>query len=630
MDSVLDGGLTEEERKRIRCLLEEYSTVFSERPGRTDECEHAIDTGNAVPAKSRPRRLPPKWEEEINQQLDELLDQRLCRPSASPWASNVVLVTKKDGRKRFAIDYRRLNSVTKKDTYGIPQIQTILDKLNGYNYFSVLDIASAYWCVPVREGDIEKTTFNTPRGLYEVTVMPFGLVNAQASFQRLMDKILQDVVNTESYVDDCIVFSRNFESHLKDLGEVLERLRAANLHVKLRKCQFARREVEFLGHLVSGMGKRPLPTMIEKLAKFPRPQSVTELQRFLGSINFYRSYIPRISQVANPLYELTKKGSRWDWTNSCERAFKELRKALVCQPVLLAHPDWNKDFVIEADASAAAVAAVLSQRDDCTGDLRPIDYFSSALSPAQKNYAAGQLEAWALVAACRKWAIYLRASGSVELITDHNPLKLLREQKDPRHTFARWILELEEFDYRVTYRPGKLNVVPDYLSRVPEQSVDVEVQDDGVFEDKIFIAESQGEQGFDFIRLQSEDPVISRARLQLRREGKVGTGQLKKVTSHLVERDGLLCFDDRVVVPRSAIKQVMCKVHAAGHFGQRRMLQLLRRSYFWCKMARDTKEFCRAWPALLVKRKRLQIDLASHSKSSFPRELDQEISWRWT
>ena len=375
IDVLVNPELPQNERTRLTSLIEEYAEVFNEKPGRTDQCEHAIDTGVAVPLKSRPRRLPPRWEEEINEQLDELLNQKLCRPSGSPWASNVVLVTKKDGRKRFAIDYRRLNTVTKKDAYGIPQIQTILDKLHGHRYFSVLDIASAYWCVPVRDIDIEKTAFNTPRGLYEMTVMPFGLVNAQATFQRLMDNILLGTKNTESYIDDCIVYSQDFENHLSDLRCILERLRSANLHVKLRKCQFGREEVEFLGHLVSGKGRRPLPTAAERLAKFPRPESTTELQRFLGSLNFYRSYIPMLAQTAKPLYDLTRKSNPWKWSAVHENAYEELRTALTRHPVLLAHPDWNKEFIIEADASS-------QQWPPCflNATITPVNYVPSITS----------------------------------------------------------------------------------------------------------------------------------------------------------------------------------------------------------------------------------------------------------
>ena len=190
-----------------------------------------INTEDAPPIKNRPHPLPPRWEEEINRKLDELLEQKLCRPSNSPWASNVVLVSKKDGRQRFTIDYRKLKQVTKTDAYSIPQIQSILDKLYGYQFFSVIDITSAYWCVPVRESDIGKTAFNTPRGLYEMKVVPFGLVNSQATFQRLMNTTLRGVKHAESYVDDCIIYSNNFEEHMDNLREVFEHLKLANIHV---------------------------------------------------------------------------------------------------------------------------------------------------------------------------------------------------------------------------------------------------------------------------------------------------------------------------------------------------------------------------------------------------------------
>ena len=188
----------------------------------------------------------------------------------------------------------------------------------------------------------------------------------------------------------------------------------------------------------------------------------------------------------------------------------------------------------------------------------------------------------------------MRASGTVELITDHNPLKWLRQQRDPRHTFARWILELEEFDYRITYRPGKYNVFPDYLSRLKDPSIDTQIQDDSIFEDKIFVTRADRKHPLDFSRLQAEDPVTKRALQLVRRGETVTTGQLKKVSSHLREDNGLLLYDDRVVVPARVRAQVIDRAHAAGHFGQRRTLRLLSRSYFWKNMARDSKEFCRA------------------------------------
>ena len=483
--------------------------------------------------------------------------------------------------------------MTKKDAYSVPQIQSILDKLHGYSFFSVIDISSAYWCVPVRECDVEKTAFNTPRGLYEMTVMPFGLVNSQATFQRMMDNTLRGLKHTESYIDDCIIYSRTFEEHLANLREVLERLRLANIHIKFRKCQLSYSEVEFLGHLVSGRGRRALPTAAEKLAKFPRPRCVTELQRFLGSLNFYRSYIPKLAAVAEPLYQLTKKGVTWNWSQESEEAFNCLRDKLISEPVLLSFPNWNRSFTVETDASRTGIAAVLSQRDESTGHLRPIEYFSSSLTQAQGNYSAGQLEAWGLVAACRKWSVYLRGSDKVELITDHNPLRWLRSQPDPRRTFSRWIMELEEYNYQITYRPGAYNALPDYLSRVPGQPVDILVQDEDSFENKIFVAQPSSMRLTNMHDEQRKDRVISQAYEELVNTGEVLTGQLKKVTTRLNVREGILYFDDRLVVPKSTQKAVLSEVHAAGHFGQARTLLLMRRSFFWVGMTRDTKDFCR-------------------------------------
>ena len=258
-------------------------------------------------------------------------------------------------------------------------------------------------------------------------------------------------------------------------------------------------------------------------------------------------------------------------------------------------PNWDEKFVIEADASSRVVAAVLSQRNQETGQLHPVDFFSSSLSKAQRNYSAGQLEAWALVAACRKWRTYLRATGEVELITDHCPLRWLRNQKDPRRTFARWILELEEYVYHISHRPGNENQLPDYLSRSPDVPEDVQVQDESGFEDKVFSigATENRETRVNPTRAQSDDTVVIDAIRQLRKTGKVSSGQLRNLTRGLKVVEGVLLFEGRMVVPTPARQDVLGKVHAGGHFGQKRTLQILRKSYFWVGMAQDTRMFCR-------------------------------------
>ena len=233
--------LEKQEYMELTRVLEENKDLFAVDPkktGRTSMCEHSIETGNTSPIKERARRMPPMWEVEVERQLDEMFANGVCRPSHSPWSANVVPVKKNDGSLRFAIDYRQLNNVTKKDAYSLPNIQNILDKLRGSRYFSFLDVLSAYWSVPVKKTDIEKTAFHTPRGQYEMIVMPFGLCNSQATLQRLMDNILEGVVRTEAYVDDCCVFSRTFKEHLEDLRDTFTRIREGNVKLRRDKCHF--------------------------------------------------------------------------------------------------------------------------------------------------------------------------------------------------------------------------------------------------------------------------------------------------------------------------------------------------------------------------------------------------------
>ena len=277
-------------------------------------------------------------------------------------------------------------------------------------FFSKLDIASAYWSVPIAPEDVEKTAFHTPRGMYEMLVMPFELCNTPATFLRVMDQALYRVPHVESYVDDILIFSPDFDAHLSHLREVLKHLKDAGLQLRKEKCHFGFGSVEFLGHRLSSEGRTPVPEYTQRLQSFPQPTCVTELQRFLGTANYYMCYIENMSGIAKPLYRLLKRGQRRSWDEECQTAFEELRARLTNEPVTLTHPVWNSEFFVEADASLTGVAAVLSQLDEETGILRPIQYFSSSLNSSQKNYSAGQLEAWALVTAARKWSVYLKGA----------------------------------------------------------------------------------------------------------------------------------------------------------------------------------------------------------------------------
>ena len=497
---------------------------------------------------------------------------------------------------RFAIDYRLLNDITKKDAYPIPDIQTILDKLEGSDYYSFIDVASAYWCVPVRKGDIEKTAFSTHRGQFEMLVMPFGLCNAPGTYQRIMDQALAKATNTESYIDDCLVYSKGFRKHLSDLRTAFQGLKSANIQLRIEKCSFGYWEGKFLGHLLTRNGHQPNPDLVVKIRNFPPPTTTKELQRFLGTANYYRSYIRNMAAIAEPLNKLTRKDTPWNWTVDCQLAFDTLRETLSTEPVVLRYPRWGQPFIVEADASSIAIAAVLSQHDPTTGILQPISYFSSALNDTQMKYSAGQKEAWAIVAATRKWYDYLKGAVGAILLTDHNPLAWLRRQPDPRHTFARWVMELEGLDYHIRYRRGRDNCVADCLSRpsgaITETDYDKEVNEENLFEDLIYVVASARGWVEKVKDAQNSDDALAFAKTQLSQTGEVTAGQYRKVLD-LQLRDDFVCKGTKIVAPKALRREIMEKAHITGHFGGEKTGELIARNYFWIGMSEDINKHCK-------------------------------------
>ena len=263
-------------------------------------------------------------------------------------------------------------------------------------------------------------------------------------------------------------------------------------------------------------------------------------------------------------------------------------------PVTLSYPDWDQEFHIETDACSSGVGAILGQKDERTGRKRPIEFFSSSISPSQRNYAAGQLEAWAAVAATRKWSVYLKGATRVVLHTDHCPLKWILAHKDPKPTFARWLIELQAIPLRVEVRAGKDNPVADYLSRKDNVEIDLGVNVEDKFEDNIFSTQSVNSLQRRIKKYQNKDPVICRALEHMKGGGKVDYGQLKKLNGHLQVLEGTLSFNERIIVPKKLQLEVTEAVHAQHHLGLTGTLQSLKRSYFWKNMTRDVREFCNA------------------------------------
>ena len=458
--------LPSEQCVQLCSLLEEYADVFalnSSELGYTDLVSHTIDTNGHPPIRQAQRRIPFALREKVEGMVEEVLERGVVQLSKSPWASPVVLVAKKDGTTRFCVDYQRLNASTKLDVFPLPRIDDSLDLLAHSQYFTTLDLASGYWQVGMDDDSREKTAFVTHSGLFEFLVMPFGLCNAPATFQRLMETVLAGLARDRClvYIDDILVVGKTYEEHLENLCLVLARLRQAGLRLKPTKCCFLQRQVEYLGYVVSGQGISADP---QKVYAYPVPADLRSLRSFLGLASYYRRFVAGFSKVAGPLFTLIRKDSPFVWSPACQEAFDALKRILTEAPVL-AFPDFSKEFLLETDASGAGLGAVLAQKQN-DGGVRPIAFASRTLQPPERNYGITELEGLGVVWAVKHFRHYLYGHHC-KVFTDHEALKSLLNTPQPSGKLARWGLALQELDLEIHYRPGRVNQNADALSRSP-------------------------------------------------------------------------------------------------------------------------------------------------------------------
>ena len=373
-------------RDQLQQLLHEYEDLFTAQlpkrrsPKRAVEFEINMEEGSTPP--NRPSyRLKPKEHEELQAQIDDLLAQGHIRPSSSPYGALVLFVLKKDGRWRMCIDYRALNWQTVKDRYPLPRIDDLLDRLGKARHFTMLDLASGYHQIAVRESDIPKTAFRTQRGQFEFVVMPFGLTNAPSTFQRMMNQIFKEEMDrfVLVYLDDILVYSKTLQEHIHHIRETLDRLRKARLYARLHKCEFFQKRVEHLGYDVSAEGICPSKSKVKAVVEWPWPQSVRDVRAFLGLASFYRRFIKQFSLKARPLTDLTKDKILWQWGGKEEYSFNSLKRSLVIAPVLKI-PDFDLPFVLTTDASLVSVGAILQQ--DFGQGLQPVAYESKKAEPS--------------------------------------------------------------------------------------------------------------------------------------------------------------------------------------------------------------------------------------------------------
>ena len=650
--SFADCNLNEDEREQIMRLVQKHDQVFSRDQydvGCCDKVAHRIQTQDNVPINQPYRRIPPRDLQEVRDLLQRLLDQGIIKRSSSPYASPVVLVRKKDGSLRLCVDYRRLNAKTVRDSFPLPRIEESLEALRGAQYFSSLDLAHGYHQVVMDQESVDKTAFRVPFGLFEFTRMPFGLVNAPGTFQRVMEMCLGDLNLSELliYLDDILVYSSSFEEHLQRLDKVFARIGEFGLKLKGKKCQLLRDQVSYLGHVVNSQGISVDSDKIEKIENWPVPQNAEELRSFLGLAGYYRRFVGNFSRLAAPLHALVppaqvkgrpkRNNPKFVWGTEAQGAFDELKRALTQTPVL-AYPDFSRAFVLEIDASLKGLGACLAQ-EDLAGKRHPIAYASRGLRGAEANYpdySSFKLELLAL-----KWAVVDKFRDYLlgvpfTILTDNNPLAHLGTAKLGASEM-RWVAQLAPFNFDVKFRSGRSNRCADALSRYPSQSSD-EVET--VMQGKVHSCsvpvravasatgtkpssggvppEAAGPPGVfpswsseQLASFQRKDPELGLvwelwdkrwAPGEVTPNGYWETPELKlwlAQWSRFVERDNVLCrrvLDPvlgetfQILLPKSLQSRIIEGCHDGwGHQGVARTCSLLRRRVYWPRMTADVR-----------------------------------------
>ncbi|CAK1600321.1 unnamed protein product [Parnassius mnemosyne] len=500
-----------------------------------------------------------------------MLSLGVVSPSQSAWNSPVVMVQKPNGDLRLCLDCRKLNAVSKPDAYPLPYISSILDQLRDAKYLTSIDLSAAYWQIPYdSEQSADKTAFTVPRrGLFRFNVMSFGLVSASSTMQRLMDRLFGPEFNNKVFCfqDDIIIISSTFSEHVQLLHKVYAKLRDANLTINMDKSIFCRRELKYLGYVVDKHGLRTDPGKVDIILNYPTPTSAKEVKRFLGMAGWYRRFINNFSKISKPLNKLTNKNVRFEWTTEADESFNHLKTALVSAPILKC-PNFDLPFYIHCDASSVAVGGVLTQTYD--GVEHPIAYCSRSLAKNEINFSTSERELMAMIYALEQFRSYVEGT-KCKIITDNASLLWFYKLNNPSGRLARWSMRLSQFDFEIEHRKGKLNVIPDALSRIQVDAIATPATSDAWYRHVYEDCQANPRKYPHFMVKDDRLLRYSKNKYELTNE-----------------------FNWKLVVPEEDRLDILKKCHdepVSAHLGVFKTHKRLSLNYYWPSMYRDVKEY---------------------------------------
>ena len=478
-----DADITEETWDKFEEMCDRHPDAFSKNNkdiGRTTLIEMEIDMGDSLPIAQNPYTLPLKHHEWVRKEIETLEKAGVIERSLSSWASPVIVVPKKSApdeppRRHLCVAYRKVNSLQQEvkrtdrgtgclDLYLLPKIDEMFAKLNGAKCFLTIDLRSGYYHIGLTRESRAKSAFVVPMGKWEFKRTPFGLSQAPAYFQLLIDKVLMGCSKfAMGYLDDIIIFSNNEIEHLRHIEEIFTRLECFGLKMKREKCDFFKKHIQYLGHLIAEDGFTPLPEKLESIQNMPKPKTPKEVKQFLGLIGYYRKFVPRFSNIVRSLTNLTRHDTEFMWTEKCDKAFKHLKELLMQHPILR-YPNPGRRYTLFTDASSIGWAGVLTQEfEDDKGKKKqhPICYVSGQFRGSQQNWAALTKEAYAIYMAIRNIT-----DAEVTIKCDHLPLKKFLQKQTLNAKVNNWAVELEQFNLKLEWIQGVKNTLADSLSRL--------------------------------------------------------------------------------------------------------------------------------------------------------------------